>query len=359
MGMILKLKEFFNQSFWQITKPGFSKLKCIEEKEHTPFVDIKDSIYDPDTIRLFHRNNNAKQYERLFLLKGSCILEPSLSYAIVGFNKIAAPSAFFYYLKPSTTTYLKFKLLNRGRKISLHSAILFDGVLGTNYFHFFADVINKLWLLEHNDSVPTLPLIIGKKVFETPYFKYLYENTDLKYRNWIVQESNDFIECRELYLLNPDPYNKLYWEKSIKLVEKLRSKDLPFRRLFLDRPVKYSRGLTNMSSLIPVIERFGFEIVNPGILSFEEQVRLFSEASIIAGVHGASFTNMMFADPKQLRVLEIMPLDRTSGQLYWLAATLGVAYYDCQIGSALVDSNFTVPLDKFEEAMGRIISFSP
>jgi capsular polysaccharide biosynthesis protein len=41
----------------------------------------------------------------------------------------------------------------------------------------------------------------------------------------------------------------------------------------------------------------GYEIVNPGSYSFEEQIDMFSSASHVAGITGAGFINTIFCKP--------------------------------------------------------------
>jgi Glycosyltransferase 61 len=47
------------------------------------------------------------------------------------------------------------------------------------------------------------------------------------------------------------------------------------------------------------------EIVAPETLSFPQQVALFSQAAVIAGAHGAGFSNMAFASPGT-RIIELI-----------------------------------------------------
>jgi capsular polysaccharide biosynthesis protein len=46
--------------------------------------------------------------------------------------------------------------------------------------------------------------------------------------------------------------------------------------------------------------------VEPGRMSFEEQVRIFAQAKIIVGAHGAGLTNVVWAAPGA-ELLEFMP----------------------------------------------------
>ncbi len=80
------------------------------------------------------------------------------------------------------------------------------------------------------------------------------------------------------------------------------------RRFFISRAgaaETRNQRLLNHDEITGVAMRHGFEIVACENLPFAEQVSLFSEASIIAGPHGAGFTNMVFA-PEDTRIVELI-----------------------------------------------------
>ncbi|MBX9775507.1 MAG: glycosyltransferase family 61 protein [Xanthobacteraceae bacterium] len=80
------------------------------------------------------------------------------------------------------------------------------------------------------------------------------------------------------------------------------------RRLFITRAGAADaagRRLVNSEEIVRVAEQHGFEIVACETMSFAEQVRLFSQASVIAGPHGAGCTNLVFA-PNGARVIELI-----------------------------------------------------
>ncbi len=58
-----------------------------------------------------------------------------------------------------------------------------------------------------------------------------------------------------------------------------------------------ARGLINAERLAQIASRRGFEPVDPGKLSFVEQVRLVHGSAIISGVGGAGMTNLLFCRP--------------------------------------------------------------
>ena len=356
--MLYALKNKIISSFWQITGNAEKNLTLIEVEPSAPFLDARDNITDNHTAQLMRSSNKNALNGYFYLFNTPCIIEPSLCYAIVGFNKIIGPSIYAHEIKPSVGKYIKHRFFNTGNNISLSKAILFDGSIGTNYFYFFAEVLNKLYVLEKHNIDKSIPVIIGRKVFNTKYFQYLYQNTEVRSWNWLVQQDNDFVTCQSLYIINPTPFNKLHWNKTLSLIAHLKSPAKPFRRLFVTRPKEFRRRLKNYESIMPLLQRHGFVIVDPGSLSFEEQGKLFSETEIIVAVHGSALTNMMFADPAQLKLLEMMPENRINSQAgYWVGLFLGIKYYDCLLGTDMVDAEFEVSLPDFEKAFARLMAY--
>ena len=58
------------------------------------------------------------------------------------------------------------------------------------------------------------------------------------------------------------------------------------------------RALRNEDQLIETLERVGFTVIEPELLPFEEQVRIFSNARFIVGLGGAAMFNAVFAAPE-------------------------------------------------------------
>jgi capsular polysaccharide biosynthesis protein len=77
-----------------------------------------------------------------------------------------------------------------------------------------------------------------------------------------------------------------------------------WRKIYLTRKNAPSRRIVNEDELLPLLRERGFEVVDCGTLSFDEQVKLFSEARYVVGPHGASLTNIVWA-PAGAKVFEI------------------------------------------------------
>jgi len=118
-----------------------------------------------------------------------------------------------------------------------------------------------------------------------------------------------------------------------------------WRKLYLTRNQTWSRNIVNETELIPPLRERGFEVMDCGKLSFDEQVRLFSEAAYIVGPHGAAFTNMLWSPPG-LKVLEIFE-PASVRRCYWsMCQTLGHRHA-CGIGQPVSqegkEANIRIP----------------
>ena len=78
------------------------------------------------------------------------------------------------------------------------------------------------------------------------------------------------------------------------------------KKLFISRGGSKKRWLLNRAEVEACATEFGFEIVRPEQLSFAEQVRLFSNATVVIGESGAGMANVGFCQPGAA-VLEIQP----------------------------------------------------
>jgi capsular polysaccharide biosynthesis protein len=80
------------------------------------------------------------------------------------------------------------------------------------------------------------------------------------------------------------------------------------RKLFISRSGHsqvHGRRLLNEAEIALIASEQGFEIIRAEELTFETQVMLFSEASVITGPHGAGFVNMVFA-PRGAKIVEMI-----------------------------------------------------
>ncbi|GAA1747311.1 glycosyltransferase family 61 protein [Aeromicrobium alkaliterrae] len=100
------------------------------------------------------------------------------------------------------------------------------------------------------------------------------------------------------------------------------------RRLYVTRGTQpNSRRIVREDELWARLEERGFEKVEPGSLSPQEQIDVFSAAEMIVGPHGAALTNVLFA-PAGVTVLEIFTAPYVN-QCYWsISRSIPDAHYE-------------------------------
>ena len=113
------------------------------------------------------RDPKWTQDEYIIQHRDPLVLEPRSGWAITTDGSLIPHSLGFghalYVRKPN---YFSFKARRRVRKLD-RIAVSFRDTGEENYFHFFNDVLGKLFLLEqHNFDLSAYPLIISRSLFD-------------------------------------------------------------------------------------------------------------------------------------------------------------------------------------------------
>lgn len=96
-------------------------------------------------------------------------------------------------------------------------------------------------------------------------------------------------------------------------------------KLLLIRSDSVGRIILNKSCVQDVLERRGFEAIDPGTLSLPDQIAAFAAAKQVVSVHGAALTNIVFCAPGT-RIVEIMPKHWIGPAYAYVAFRLGLDY---------------------------------
>ena len=100
------------------------------------------------------------------------------------------------------------------------------------------------------------------------------------------------------------------------------------RRLYLSRGSSHAR-VVNEEHLAPVLEKHGFETIQPELLSVTAQVRLFAQAEAIVSATSSGLTNLIFAgqETKILEILEPTWAAEKAWVIWTLAETIGQPFW--------------------------------
>ena len=87
---------------------------------------------------------------------------------------------------------------------------------------------------------------------------------------------------------------------------KVKKKNISSIKIFIDRSEsEYSHcKLINNNVIKKLLSKRGFKILQTGKLDFLEQVKLFHNANLVIGPHGAAFSNLVFCKP-ETKVIEL------------------------------------------------------
>lgn len=161
---------------------------------------------------------------------------------------------------------------------------------------------NVLARTRPNNTYKLMP-ISGKGVV---YFKKLFITNSLKHP-----------------LHNGSPVIKAYYESLISIAPPA-SRELP-KRFYIERP-KGRRGVVNSNALIDLLSEFDIESVKLEDMTFWDQINLFKGASLIVGVHGAGFSNLVFCS-KNTNIIEIFPNSYATPAFWYTSNFFGLNYY--------------------------------
>ncbi|RNL63773.1 glycosyltransferase family 61 protein [Nocardioides marmoriginsengisoli] len=140
---------------------------------------------------------------------------------------------------------------------------------------------------------------------------------------------------------------------------------VPGKHLYLTRgAARNNRSVLNETEVMALLAPLGFELVDTGVLSIDEQISAFAEADVIVAPHGASLANLPFCSPGSALV-ELFP-SQCMFPDFWKVAC-GVAGLDYRYLSgagpavpatraAFVVADITVDLPKLEAMVSDLLA---
>ncbi len=332
----------------------------VSQRELNPFLllDIDKMPFADDVRERLSIWMDPKwtQDEYLLVFDRGGYIEPEVGWGITRDYKLIYPSLGFAHAPHVHKPDLFETFLKKKKKVRLDAIISLRDTGEENYFHFFNDVISKLYFIKDAGlDLGAYTIVISRKLKEKEYFKAITETTWLKRLNYHVQE-DEWIEFGTAVFCKPLTHTFKYFQQTVSLL-------LPgnpgtgHRRLFITRDSKTLRFIENMHEVVPVLEKYAFEIIDSAKIPFPEQVKLFSECSLLVGVHGAGLTNMIFRNGCPLSVLEIAhPFEYIPFHYIMLSRQFHYPYMVI-LGkkSNSTDGGFRVEPDELEDAINKLL----
>jgi hypothetical protein len=316
-----------------------------------------DALGDP-VKKYMNQWYDWTQEEFILFFDRPCVIEPDYGWAIVGPNKLL-----FYSLGLSRTLFQRkpdiLKWLRKKKIAHFPTVISLRDTGEENYFHFYNDVLSKLFfLISHNIDVTSIPVVISKKLWDKEYFRFYFaQSSFMRSIKWVVQDEN-FVACKSLIVCKPLTHRIDLWHEMIRSIKPIARRG--HRRIFVTRKRARLRFIENESEIVNLCQRLGLEVIDPGDLSPDKQIETFFNAEIVVGIHGAGLTNIAFCDANCL-LLEIFP-PPTEGYLpfhYIMLASMQRVTYGALIGSPSKEKysgGFTVDILELEKQVTLLLN---
>ncbi|BBD57023.1 capsular polysaccharide biosynthesis protein-like [Planktothrix agardhii CCAP 1459/11A] len=169
-----------------------------------------------------------------------------------------------------------------------------------NFAHWLMDCLPKLALIESLDSSikKNLKFIIPDG--STPYIVDSLKLLGIQENQTIqIQEESIIVEnlilCRAAE--NPARPKKMHFlAMRNKLLSSFIDEEnvrLASKRIYVSRS-QSSRKIVNEAEILQILTKYNFEVIHCEKMSLAEQIKIFSEAEIILGPHGAGMYNQIF-----------------------------------------------------------------
>lgn len=297
------------------------------------------------------------QDEYILQYKESGLLDPDYGWAMSLNHELVYPSLGFsrapYVRKPDVfKTYLSKK-----KVVRLEGIISLRDTGEENYFHFYNDILPKLFLLkEQGINLFNYTIVVSEKLQQREYFKFIVNKTWLQDLTWHVQK-NEWIQFDTAIFVKPKTHNKTYLDFYPRSV--LKSPPMGQRRIFLTRDKRSLRFIENMSDLEPILKEYNFEIIETSTMPIASQIDLFSSCEYVIGIHGAGLTNIIFRNGAPLSLLEIVHPSAYIPFHYILLAHQYQYKYDIllgQQGATRYDGGFRVEPVDFRKKCDKMLT---
>ena len=297
---------------WRFPEQLFQQEDFIIRRDELPFriYSVETTHLDPRLRQQFEQENRSwTQDEYLLIYERTCIIEPDYGWALSAENRLIYPSLGFsrvpYLPKPAG----KVKELRDAPLEEYPELVSLRDTGEENYYHFYNDVLAKLFFLEEKLGLSqAVPLLISKRLYERPYFQYFLAHPYLRGRQWVVQDQQ-YIRSHRTYFCKPLTHTPQYYRRILNMVrpEDRAVAGLRNRRLFITRSPKRLRFIENNAEIAGICQVLGFEVLDFDELTLSEQIQAVGQARYVVGIHGAGLANILFRGGHPLGLLEIYP----------------------------------------------------
>lgn len=282
--------------------------EVLHECKLNPFIALNPDTgsFDNDIKQGFARWTDPSwtQDEYIVDIKEKIKIDPDHGWAVVGTKQLVFVSLGFssapYVRKPD------WLLLRSTPKKSVHFPLIISlrDTGEENYFHFYNDILPKIWLLQqYHHFPPEATIVVSEKLWKKSYFQHFVQLARLRDLNWHVQKE-EWVTADRAVFCKPLTHTKSFWDRVARLPRTV-SQQSPVK-IFLTRSKSTLRYLENEREVARYLESIGFMTIDAGAMVISDQINLFANASVVVAVHGSGISNIVFSR-HPLHLIELFP----------------------------------------------------
>ena len=347
-----------------------AQTEFLAREESQPFAHVHGQTGDPRLDRAVDEAAQERRVSYLARYRGECFIEPRYGYVIdkplhlvsesMPYSDWSKDPARWHLIGFPSMWAILAADLGRRRVIEEDRVLSLRFYWEDNYFHFLNDILPRLRMAREHGVPVDVPVVVAERLAKQKFFVEAFPDGTVDGRRMIVQ-GDAFVAAGEIIVACPEPCSR---ENFSYVADMLGGPPCPHgnRRVFVDRAQTRGRYIRNMRDLLPALRRHDVEVLDPEAMSLADQVKLFSAAELISGIHGAGIGNMLFRRQVHTAVLEIFQPLEAPPWFAHMAAELGYCY-DAVSGYSNERmyhrmQPFSVDPDRFEETLVKLIARS-
>jgi hypothetical protein len=280
--------------------------------------------------------------------------------ALIQNGKVVVESVFDQLRLTKSPAFRSPALLWGKKKPGIYTSLMHLPWAEKSNYHWFLDCLPRLYALVQQTRQPVnliIPANMPAFQLETlefvlaqnPWFTLVRINKNEK---WQVEAFllPSFVSNHNSGFLPPDISNLIrqqVWQGYQVGGPAARS------RLYISRVKAAKRRLVNEPEVVDLLLGYGFQVVYAEDLSYQQQVKLFYNAAVIVGAHGAGLTNVLFG--QQLTLVELHPENLVRSHYFMICKALNFPYHYLLGNESDACQDFEVDIAALTDILNRVI----
>lgn len=208
------------------------------------------------------------------------------------------------------------------------------------YMHWFSDALQRIEAIDQ--FIKDYPIILFNHYENYDYIKYTLQKLKIPF---LLLDREKYYLISELLISSHVAPSGNYNEEIInqiskKLIASGSSTSIVnktnYERVWVSRQNTRIRKEVNFKDLEIILNKYNFKIIVLENLNYKDQVSIFKNTKILAGIHGAGLMNMLYMK-KDAKILEVRSSHDSKNNCYFsLASALKIKYF---YSNAFVNEN--------------------